>query len=149
MELPNKVEQITSTVPATSLDNLKEKQLNVDYFAQCIESALTSDLKRYYDKGYNYFKLTGNDSVGFLKNFFYLFNDYFKSVLRESELDIEKQEQIIENLDLILRSIEMNFSVFQNFLETLKLQKNTFDSNKLFMIITGYAINNLKKNYNR
>jgi hypothetical protein len=149
MELPNKVEQITSTVPATSLDNLKEKQLNVDYFAQCIEGALTSDLKRYYDKGYNYFKLTGNDSVGFLKNFFYLFNDYFKSVLRESELDLEKQEQIIENLDLILKSIEMNFAVFQNFLETLKLQKNTFDSNKLFMIITGYAINNLKKNYNR
>jgi hypothetical protein len=134
-------------VPATSLDTNKEKTIDVNYIAQCVESALSSEQKKYYDIGYNYFKISGNDSISFLKCFFYLFNDYFKTVIRESNLDVEKQETVIENLNLILKNIEINFTVFENFLNTLKIKKNVFDCNKLFMIIIGYAINNIKKNY--
>jgi hypothetical protein len=141
------VDKLAVQVPATSLETATQQKLNVDYFSKCIEGALPSDLKRYYDLGYNYFKIAGNDSVSFLKNFFFLFNDYFKTVIRESNLDLEKQEIIIENLNLILKNTETSFLIFENFLNTLKITKNTFDSNKLFMIITGYAINNIKKNH--
>jgi len=143
----NTVDKLSTLVPATSLDTTATQKLNTDYFAKCIESALPSELKKYYDTGYNYFKISGNDSVSFLKNFFFLFNDYFKTVIRESSLDLEKQEIIIENLNLILKNTETSFLIFENFLNILKINKNTFDSNKLFMIITGYAINNLKKNH--
>lgn len=143
----NLVSKIAAQVPATSLEATKEKSIDTDYFIQCVEAALNAELKKYFDKGYNYFKVAGNDSVSFLKNFFYLFNDYLKSVVRESNLDVEKQEIIIENLGLLSKNIEGNFQVFENFLNALKIDKKTFDSNKLFMIITGYAINNLKKNY--
>lgn len=147
MDNQNLVDRIATTVAATSFDGKKDDKLDTDYFRQCIEAALTSELKKYYDQGYNYFKITGNDSISFLKNFFFLFNDYFKTVVRESNLDVEKQEIIIENLNLFLKNIETSFLIFDNFLDALKINKNIFDSNKLFMIITGYAINNLKKNY--
>jgi len=66
---------------------------------------------------------------------------------RDNDIKVEDQELIIENLNLLLKSIELNFSVFENFVNNYKLPKNTFDSSKLFMIITGYAINNLKKDF--
>lgn len=141
------LDRLAKPVPATSLDPIKEKKLDTNYFSQCIESALPTELKKYYDQGHNYFKISGNDSLSFLKSFFFLFNDYFKQVIRESNLDIEKQEAVIDNLNLILKNIEILFTIFENSISILKITKNVFDSNKLFMIITGYAINNLKKNY--
>ncbi|NBO99801.1 MAG: hypothetical protein EBU90_06695 [Proteobacteria bacterium] len=149
MEIPESIKKLTTDAPPSALGFQSERKLDVDFFTKCIEGSLSSELKKYYDIGFNYFKISGNDSVSFLKNFFYLFNDYFKSVLRESELDAEKQEAVIENLNLLLKGIEINFSIFEKFISILNLQKNTFDSNKLFMIITGYAINNLRKNHNR
>lgn len=146
MDQNNTVYNSATPVAPTSLEKMQEKKLDVKYFEQCVEATLTPELKKYYDQGYNYFKISGNDSVSFLKNFFFLFNDYIKSVTRESNLDVEKQEIIVENLNLLLKNIEANFTIFENFLNILKISKNTFDSNKLFMIITGYAINNLKKN---
>ena len=145
--MSSEIDKITNTVSPTSLEPKKDKSLDVDYFVQCIESALSSELKKYFDTGYNYYKLTGNNSVSFLKNFFNLFNDYIKMTFRDSDIKVEDQELIIENLNLLLKSIELNFSVFENFVNNYKLPKNTFDSNKLFMIITGYAINNLKKDF--
>jgi hypothetical protein len=149
MQIPESIDKLTTAVPATSLDSAAEKKLDVDYFSQCIEHSLSLDLKKFYDKGYNYFKITGNDGMSFLKCFFNLFNEYYKSVIKDSNIDLEKQQAINENLDLLLKNIEISFSVFDNFLTILKIDKKTFDSNKLFMIITGYAINNLKKNYRR
>lgn len=149
MQIPESINKLTTSSPPTSLEPHKNKELDIDYFSKCIEDSLPSELKRFYDIGYNYFKIAGNDSVSFLKNFFYLFNDYFKAVLRDSQIDAEKQEVIVENLNLLLKNIESDFLIFENFISILNLQKNTFDSNKLFMIITGYAINNLRKKHNR
>ena len=145
--IPNALDQLTKIVPATSLEISPERALDMDYFIKCIEASLTSDLKKYFDKGYNYFKISGNDSLSFLKSFFYLYNDYLKQVLKESNVDVEKQEVITENLNTILKNIESLFVIIDSLLDTLKIPKNTFDSNKLSMIITGYAINNIKKNF--
>ncbi|NDG29100.1 hypothetical protein EB118_03245 [bacterium] len=148
MQLPEKINEITTEVPATFTSVVKEKKFNADFFTHCIDDALTHDLKKFFDKGFNYYKTSGNDSINCLKNFFYLFNDYYKTIMRENNVDIEKQELAIEYLDLILKNIENNFSMFDSLLNTLKLNKKTFDANKFFMIIIGYAINNLKKNHN-
>ena len=149
MQLPESINNLTTDVPASMTAVNREKKIDIDYFAQCIESALTAELKRFFDKGYNFYKVSGNDSISFLKNFFYLFLDYYKTVMRDNNVDIEKQELAIQHLDLILKKIENNFSMLESLLTNLKIDKKTFDSNKVFMIITGYAINNLKKNYNR
>jgi hypothetical protein len=149
MQLPESINNLTSDVPSSITAVKNEKKLDIDYFTQCIESALTVELRRFFDKGYNFYKTSGNDSISFLKNFFYLFLDYYKTVMRDGNVDIEKQELAIQHLDLILKNIENNFSMLESLLLNLKIDKKTFDSNKFFMIITGYAINNLKKNYNR
>ena len=59
------LDRLAKPVPATSLDPIKEKKLDTNYFSQCIESALPTELKKYYDQGHNYFKISGNDSLSF------------------------------------------------------------------------------------
>jgi hypothetical protein len=145
----NIVNHLANQVPATSLQSFSEKKLDPVFISQCIEGSLPADYKKYYDLGYNFFKICNNDSISFLKNFFALFNDFFKEIIRSSNIDVEKQEAIVESLNLALKNSENNFQIIENLLNSFKVQKNLFDSNKLFMIITGYAINNLKKNYKR
>jgi len=141
------LDKITSNVPPTSLESAPSSQVNFSYFEDCINAALPSDLKKYYDLGYNYYKVSGSDSVSFLKSFFYLFNDYLKTILKDSSIEVEKQEIATDCLNTILKTIELNFNTFETLLSTLKITKKTFDSNKLFMIIVGYAINNVKKSH--
>jgi len=148
MQLPDSLNQITTDVPASLTSAIKDRKIDINFFTQCIDEALTPDLKRFFEKGFNYYKTCGNDSISFLKSFFYLFVDYYKTIMRDNNVEIEKQELAIEHLDLILKNIENNFTMLDSLLNNLKFNKKTFDANKFFMIIIGYAINNLKKNYN-
>lgn len=145
MELPESINSLTETKPSSPLNANKELGFNSDKFFECINDIIPIELRKYFDWGFNYYKLSNKSEQTFIKTVFYLYIDFYKDTLRQSSIDVEKQEVLIQNLDIIFKNIENNFTVFSNFLETLKIDKKTFDINKIFMIIIGYAISNIRK----
>jgi len=145
MELPDSINSITESKRASSITPIQGLSFNAEKFFDCINEIIPIELRKYFDRGYNFFKLSNKNDLTFIKTIFYLYSDFYKESLRQSSVDIEKQEAAIQNLDLIFKNIENNFEMFNSFLENLKIDKKTFDINKIFMIIIGYAISNIRK----
>lgn len=145
MQIPKSIQDITEERPATSLDLAKQLSFDTTRFFECIKDIIPLEYKKFFEKGYNFYRLSYNSDLTFLKTIFYLYIDFYKESLRASSIDVEKQEVTIKSLDLVFKNIENNFEIFSNLLQQQKIDKKTFDINQIFMIIIGYAISNIRK----
>lgn len=145
MQIPNSIDSLTTEKPATSLDFSKAQAFNTQRFFECIKDIIPLEYRKFFDKGYNFYKLSNSSDLAFLKTIFYLYIDFYKESLRHSNIDVEKQEVTIKSLDLIFKNVENSFEIFNNLLQQQKIDKKTFDINQIFMIIIGYAISNIQK----
>lgn len=143
--IPKSIQDITVEKPATSLDPAKQLSFDTTRFFECIKDIIPLEYKRFFEKGYNFYKLSYSSDLAFLKTIFYLYIDFYKESLRSSNTDVEKQDVTIKSLDLVFKNIENNFEIFSNLLQQQKIDKKTFDINQIFMIIIGYAISNIRK----
>jgi len=145
MEIPDSINNLTETKKSSSITPDLKHNFNTEKFFECINDIVPIELRKYFDKGYNFYKLSNNSDLTFVKTIFYLYSDFYKDSLRQSNTDIEKQEAAIKSLDLVFKNIENNFDMFSSLLQNLKIDKKVFDINRIFMIIIGYAISNIRK----
>jgi len=145
MQSNNSIEAITTEVASSPLNPQKPPVLDTAKLLDTVSDAVPSDLKKYFDLGFNFYKSSNNDDATFIKNVFYLYTTFIKNTLKESYVEVEKQDIINENLDNICKSFESSMKLYDNFLTILKINKKVFDARKLFLIIIGYAISNVQK----
>lgn len=145
MDIPDSINNLTETKKSSPITPDLKPGFNTEKFFECINDIVPIELRKYFDKGYNFYKLSNNSDLTFVKTIFYLYSDFYKDSLRQSNIDIEKQEAAIKSLDLVFKNIENNFDMFSGLLQNLKIDKKVFDINRIFMIIIGYAISNIRK----
>lgn len=145
MQLPSNINSITTEVPASSLTPQKPAPLDSSKLLESISNSLPIDLKKYFDLGFNFYKLSNDDDIVFIKNLLLLCMTFYKTVLKDSSIEAEKQEAVNENLEVIFKNLENSLKIHDSMLNILKINKKVFDARKLFMIIIGYAISNVQK----
>lgn len=146
MQLPESIDKITTEVKPSQLGLPTHPTFNQERFFECINEIMPFELRKYFDRGFNFYKLSDYTDKTFIKNLIALIFDFYKSLLADAkDIDIEKIELIKSNLDAVLKNFENGLDMHDNLLSGLKIDKKTFDAKKLFMIIIGYAIQNIKK----
>lgn len=145
MQNSNSIDAITTVKPATSLDAPPAQKFDADKFFQCIQEIIPFELRKYFDLGFNFYKTSNNDDITFLKNVMHLFVNFYSNILKDTTVEVEKQQAMIQSLEAIFKNFENNLSIHNNLVTALKIDKKVFDARKLFMIIIGYGISNIKK----
>ena len=145
MQNSNSIDAITTVKPATSLDAPPAQIFDADKFFQCIQEIIPFELRKYFDLGFNFYKTSNNDDITFLKNVMHLFVNFYSNILKDTTVEVEKQQAMIQSLEAIFKNFENNLGIHNNLVTALKIDKKVFDARKLFMIIIGYGISNIKK----
>lgn len=144
MSPQNNLDQITNTVPPTQISAPTPTAFNPMEFCAMLEQTLPNNLFKYYATGLNYYK-NSNSDIAFIKNLISLFSLYLATSLKESDVNIEQQNNMQRCLDLVSTNMEHNLKFLDHSISELSTKKNIFDARKLSLIIIGYAITYIKK----
>jgi hypothetical protein len=148
MQISESIEKLITTVPPDPLMSIATSSpIPLEDIITVIRRACNSKELASFDLGVMFSKHDITSSKNIIKNLISLLSEAVCKAIADSDINSNYKDTISFEIKNIINTLRQNFESHYNILTNLNINKNLLDANNITLIILGYAIGLLKKEY--